>query len=190
VTPLCIESAQVLSFRLKVPILELERLPRIAPLAALGLTLTEEDGELWVGTAEGESGLRFRPIGAEAMLAEVVLQNDSGGAFFAQVLGSLMLRFAGDLHLRLVWSLPERNAQEGHEEVRISRGLTDYPGLRLPPAEVGTVAQAGPEGPSRNAVRGGGEELAAGPSPEEEEILELLERARAAWQQYQRLKKG
>lgn len=186
-----IESAEVVSFRLKVPRLELERLPHGELGQELGLQLTSEDGELMVSAQDGESFLRFRPIGAEAMLSEVFLARDANGDFFLRVLGPLMVRFAGDLVARVIWNIPERNSQGDHAEVKITRGMTDYPGIgHVPLTEAEARAGAGhsPQ-PLRNELRAGGEELGeVEPSPEEREVKELLARARSQYEEYLRLK--
>ncbi|MBI3183670.1 MAG: hypothetical protein HYZ28_16150 [Myxococcales bacterium] len=177
-----IETAEVLSFRLKVPPQELERLP--AELGAeLGLCLEPDDGELLLCREEADSYLRFRPIGAEAMLTEIFLCNDERGVFFHRVLGALMVRHGGDLRIRLSWNTPERNSHGDYAEVRISRGATTYPGLAdgLP-----AVPPAG-EGGAQVAVQG--DESLEGAAPSlEKEVEEVLSRARAHWEEYLRLK--
>lgn len=187
-----IDTAEVVSYRLKVPRLELERLPHGELGQELGLQLSSEDGELLVTTQEGESFLRFRPIGAEAMLTEIFLARDPNGDFFLRVLGPLMVRFAGDLVARVIWNVPERNLNGDHAEVRITRGMTDYPGLgHVPLTESEARAEAGgaPPPPLRNELRAGGEELAdREPTPEEREVRELLARARSQYEEYLRLK--
>lgn len=196
-----IDSVEVVSFRLKAPRLELERLPLSELGQEIGVQLQQEDGELLIALAEGDSFLRFRPIGAEAMLTEIFIHQDLNGDFLLRVLGPLMIRFAGDLELRVIWNIPERNAQGDHAEVKITRGMTDYPGLgHVPTTEAEARAEAGSSeavsprpGPAqrrpRNELRGGGEELAPDvESPEEREVKELLEKARAQFQEYLRLR--
>src|SRR5690242_16079305 len=99
-----IEIAEVLSFRLKVPRRELEALPDTVA-GGLNLTVAVEKSELVVSAVDAESYLRFRAIGAEAMLTEIALSKDERGAFFQRVLGPLMVRFLGDLHLKLTWNV-------------------------------------------------------------------------------------
>jgi hypothetical protein len=185
-----IESAEVVSFRLKVPRLELERLQKSEVGQDLALTLTQEGVDLLLAPSEGESHLRFRPIGAEAILTDVFLLHDAQGGFLLRVLGPLMVRFAGDLELQVVWSVPERNSEGAFALVTITRGITDYPGLGSPPSTgASPTADAQAATALRNTLRAGGEELAEhGPTAEEREVLELLQRAREQYQEYLRLK--
>lgn len=188
-----IDSAEVVSFRLKVPRIELERLPHGAVGQELHVELTLEDGELVLAPHDGESFARFRPIGPEAVLTEVFVASDPGGDFFLRVLGPLVVRFAGDLEIRIVWNVPERNQNGDHALVKITRGMTDYPGLgHVPLTEAEAQASAGgpsrgagsPTGALRNTLRAGGEELAEADTPEEREVRELLEKARSQFEQY------
>lgn len=185
-----IDTAEVLSYRLKVPRLELERLPAGELGKELGLELSHEDGELLVTQGEGDNFLRFRPIGAEAMLTEVFIARDVNGDFFLRVLGPLMVRFAGDLVARVVWNVPERNANGDHAEVRVTRGMTDYPGIGHVPTTQAEAQASGSGGPPplRNELRAGGEDLAEIESPEEREVKALLEKARSHFDAYLRLK--
>ncbi len=183
-----IDSAEVISFRMKVPRLELERLPQGDAGKDLGLTLTSEDGELVLAASEGDSYLRFRPIGAEAMLTDIYLFRDTRGEFLIRVLGPLMIRFAGDLELRAVWSVAERNSDGDYAHVKITRGITDYPGLlKQPSTRTKAAAEASAGDAMRNTLRAGGEDL-GDRFPEEKEVRELLEKARAYYQEYLRLK--
>lgn len=171
-----IDNAEVLSFRLKVPPEELELLAE----QQLGLALEEEDGEFVIVQAEGDNYLRFRSIGSDAMLTEVFLCNDEGGVFFHRVLGSLMVRFRGDLHIRLVWNTPDRNRHGDFAEVRISHGqaieeteLSDArgassPDVSSPAAQIQTLA------------------LPSG----EDEVDTLLAKARKYWEEYQTMKRA
>ena len=187
-----VETAEILSFRLKVPLAELEGLPD-----QLGKELTlsvEADGpELVLTMDEADSYLRFRPIGPEAMLTEIFLCNDERALFFQRVLGALMVRYGGDLHVRLTWNTPERNSHGDFAEVKILRGSTTYPGLAnalaaLPPPLVGS--QGGGDQPQGiGAAQAGGEPDLDPPLTEhEKEISDLLERARVDWDAYQKLK--
>jgi hypothetical protein len=185
-----IETAEILSFRLKVPPAELERLPDMLG-RELNLAIEDDGGELLVSMDDGDSYLRFRPIGTEAMLTEVFLCNDDRGLFFQRVLGALMVRFGGDLHIRLTWNTPDRNSHGDFAEVRISRGSTTYPGLAnslsaLPPAHAGA---SGGGAEVEDAGEGGAGEEEAPLSAQEKEIQEILGRARTYWDQYQRSKK-
>jgi hypothetical protein len=178
-----IETAEVLSFRLKVPPSGLQRLAEgLKP--SLGVQLEPEESELVLSMGDGDSYLRFRPIGAEAILTEVCLSKDEEGVFFHRVLGTLMVEYGGDLHLRLTWNTPERNLQGDHAEVRIIRGATSYPGLRAT-AEVTAGGGAGGDGVS---VESSGSDRERPPSQLEKEVNEILDRARKHWEEYQRLK--
>ncbi len=202
-----IETAEILAFRLKVPPEALKRLrDQLSPELPLAiehdgteiiLSMEEADSylrfrsigdqamltEIFLSMEEADSYLRFRSIGDQAMLTEIFLCNDEQGAFFQRVLGELMVRHAGDLQARLTWNTPERNSHGDYAEVRISRGSTTYPGLAnglgaIPPA-------SGAEG----VVMGGGDDgELEGLSPLEKEIQDLLLKARAHWEEYQRLK--
>jgi hypothetical protein len=207
-----IETAEILAFRLKVSPADLEKLPQELG-AELHLSVEEDAGELIVSMAEAESYLRFRPIGREAMLTEIFLCNDDRGMFFQRVLGALMVRHRGDLHIRLTWNQSDRNSHGEFAEVRINRGATTYPGLSAP-----LNALPAPRARSRAAKSGGSapgeamEGAAPGDVPEptephdpasdatqtptptpghtalEREVQEILARARRHWDEYQRLK--
>lgn len=181
-----IETAEVLSFRLKVPPGVLSRLPQELK-DELALAVEQEEGEVVVSAQESDSYIRFRPIGSEAILTEVFLARDERGLFFQRVLGALMVRHGGDLHIRLTWNTPERNSHGDFAEVRITRGATTYPGLS-------SVLPALPSPMAAEARQGQGIATAEDEaeleslSPQEREIQELLARARAHWAEYQRLK--
>ena len=185
-----IDSAEIVSFRLKVPRLELERLPGGALGEEHGLQLVHEDGEVMISSSETDSFLRFRPIGAEAMLTEIFLSRDPRGDFLLRVLGPLMVRFAGDLVARVIWNVPERNVNGDCAEVKITRGMTDYPGLaQVPVTESGASAGAGAGTALRNTLRAGGEqEVGDLVSSEEREVQELLAKAKSQYEEYLRLK--
>lgn len=179
-----IEIAEILSFKLKVPRADLEALP--GNTAGLKLALAIEDNDLLLSALDNDSSLRFRSIGTEVILTEIALQHDERGQFFQKVLGPLMVRFGGDLHARLSWNDMERNSHGDYAEVRISRGQTTYPGLSAAPL---LSADA-----SGGAVETTPSSEGEPPSPEpltkdEQEIFRLLEKARAHWAEYQRLKK-
>ncbi len=192
-----IETAEILSFRLKIVPAALERLPSELG-QELNLTVEPDGAELVLSMEDSDSYLRFRPIGTEAMLTEIFLCNDDRGLFFQRVLGALMVRYGGDLHIRLTWNTPERNSHGDFAEVRINRGSTTYPGLAntltsLPPPLTGGAQRPG------SAMAAGGQDGEAGPtapeeaaalppSPQEKEVLELLAKAKAHWAEYQRLK--
>ena len=178
-----IETAEILSFRLKVPAHELRRLP--AALAGeVSLSVEEDGAETVVSVADSDSYLRFRPIGAEAILTEVFLCNDLGGVFFERVLAGMMVRFQGDLHARLTWSHPDRNRHGEYAEVRIEKGRAAGQGAPSPAASASLGAQ---EDAASDEAEEEVEEAEA-PTPLEAEVRESLARARAHWAEYQRLK--
>lgn len=178
-----IDNADILSFKLKLPRTELEALPQAAAAAGIRLAIAAEDSDLVLSVVEGDSSLRFRNIGTDVVLTEIQIQNDTRGVFFQRVLGPLMVRFAGDLHCRLVWNTAERNSHGNHAEVKIARGSTTYPGLTSSPfasPAMGTegVAGAAPENEAEDAP----------PTPEELEVKSLLDKAQKHWAEYQKLK--
>jgi hypothetical protein len=188
-----IEIGEVVSFRLRVPEGALERLVS-ALKSELSLEVARQGEELMVSQADGDSFLRFRPVDANMVLTEVALCNDERGLFFQRVLGALMVEHRGDLHVRLVWNVAERNTQGEFAEVSIRRGATSYPGLQ-PAARAlrNTLVAASPQGASSHPW---GEEPNSPPpefqelSTEEHEIEQLLARGKAEWEEYQRLKGG
>lgn len=181
-----IEIAEVLSFRLKVPRAELERL--LEELAEeLPLTLEAEGAEVVLGPETGDSHLRFRAIGQEAVLTEVAICNDERGLFFQRALGTLLVRGAGDLHARVTWNIAEWNTHGDFAEVKVTRGASTWPGLGR------AMNQAIPTAEATAALGGGQAQAAAGEeeaglTPELQEVAELLARARRHWDEYQRLK--
>ncbi len=197
-----IEIAEVVSFRLKLPLTEVERLPAVLA-RELQLTLERERGELLVSTREGDSSLRFRPVGHDAVLTEIAICNDENGQFFQRVLGPLMVRFEGDCELRLVWNAAERNTHGDFGAVTIRRGQTNHPGLSRPAQALRNALVQHSVGPGAQAAAGsGGGEDGRSPGPsaevpppptpeqlkEEAEIERLLIQGRELFAQYQRLK--
>lgn len=185
-----IEVVEVLSFRLRVPRRALERLP--GELASeLGVRLVpSEDGTLLLGDEEGDSFLRFRLTGDAAELSEIAISHDEGGTFFQAVLGALMVRYAGDLRVRLVFDPSTEGSGEPWAEVHIEKGRTSYPGLATQSAAANlshAATQSGAMSPPEDEP--GEEEADEPPSPEDEELSRLLARAEAAWKEYQRLKR-
>ncbi|MCI0572548.1 MAG: hypothetical protein L0Y66_17480 [Myxococcaceae bacterium] len=184
-----IEVAELVSFRLKVPKEALQRLPE--ELAGeVPLSLTVEDGELVLSDTDADSFLRFRPIGAEAVLTDAAVLNDARGRFFRSAFCALLVRFGGDLRARLVWSDEARNNSEAWTDVRVDRGATRFPGLASAVSANRLAAAA-----SADAVfghEGAGDapppHEASAASPESDEVAELLARAAKAWEEYQRLK--
>ncbi|MBN1204881.1 MAG: hypothetical protein JXB05_08150 [Myxococcaceae bacterium] len=182
-----IEAVEVLSYRLELPRLALERLP-----AELGSGLRvrverDDDGSLLVEHEGQDSFLRFQLEGDAAELVEISIAHDAQGLFFQKVLGALMVRFHGDLRARLVFDPRERPA-EPWAEVSIEQGRTSWPGLATQGAAV-RLAHAAAEGGSVGASGEGGEPPEEPLTAEEEELSRLLTRADAAWQEYQRLKR-
>jgi hypothetical protein len=182
-----IEVVEVLSFRLRVPRRALERMPGELETELDLRLVSSEDGSLLLGLDTEESYLRFRPTGDDAELIEIAIANDEGGAFFQAVLGALMVRFAGDLRVRLVFDPTFSEASDPWAEVHIEQGRTTYPGLATQ-AAAANLSQAATEGGSV-----GPEEAEASDdaplSPEEEELSRLLRKAQDSWQEYQRLKR-
>ncbi len=177
-----IESAQVLSFRLKVPAAELPRLPAmLAP--DLSLSVEEDGGDAVVSVADSDSYLRFRPIGPESVLTEIFICNDVGGLFFKRVLAALMVRFGGDLHARLLWSGTAAREHGELDEVHIDRGKATEPALAGAAAVLAAEDEAAVEA----------EAVAEADEPEPHSALDVevqrsLTQARAHWAEYQRLK--
>ncbi len=187
-----IEIAEVITFRLKLPRAELTDLPgRLGP--ELALKMEAEGQRVTLSMEGGVSYLRFRVAGADAVLSEITVANDERGLFFHRVLGPLMVRHAGDLHVRLRWNTAERNSHGNHAEVRISRGFTTYPGLGpppLPPRASMSSAQdtASGDGGEATAESAAEDEEVEDPAPEAQEIRKLVARAKQEWEEYQRLK--
>ncbi|MDY7228410.1 hypothetical protein [Hyalangium rubrum] len=182
-----IEAVEVLSFRLELPRLALERLPVELSSALPVQVAREDDGSLTLEQEGQESFLRFQLEGDAAELVEIFISQDAKGAFFHKVLGALMVRYHGDLRARLVFDPRENEADEPWAEVSIERGRTTWPGLATQSAAV-RLAHAAAEGGSVGASGEGGpveEPL----TQEEEELSRILARADEAWQEYQRLKR-
>lgn len=183
-----IETVEVLSYRLQLPKLALERLP--AELgAALAVRLEkDEDGTLVLEQPGQDSFLRFHLEGDAAELVEICVSQDPQGAFFQKVLGALMVRFQGDLRARVVFDPRESTSEDPWVEVSIERGRTNWPGLATQSAAV-RLAHAAAEGGSVGASGEGGEPPEEPLTAEEEELSRLLARAETEWQEYQRLKR-
>jgi hypothetical protein len=168
-----IETAEILSHRLMVPLTALGDLPD--QVQALPLVV-HTDGERFVRVSLGECRLAFVPEGQQARLTEVVLKDDERGLFFHKVLGPLVVRHGGDLHLRLTWNIPERNTHGAFAEVTILQGATTYPGLS--PAS---------DAPARPSVTPESDEQLQAARAEEDEVERLLEEGRRHFQEYLRL---
>lgn len=184
-----IETVEVLSFRLELPKLALERLgPEVGSTVPVRVA-RDEDGTILVEQEGHDSYLRFHVEGDAAELVEISISQDAHGAFFQKVLGALMVRFHGDLRARLVFDPRENPSEEPWVEVSVERGRTTWPGLATQSAAV-RLAHAASEGGSVGTSSEGGAPAAEEPlTPEEEELSRLLARAEAAWQEYQRLKR-
>jgi hypothetical protein len=185
--------AEVISYRLRLSPRALERL--VGELRnELPLMLEADERGLRISPEEGESFLRFRIRGEEAVLTEVCLANDEQGLFFQRVLGPLMVRYQGDLQARLVWSAAERNTQGAYAHVSIRQGSTTYPGLSRAASALRNTLVAASAGPGEAGSPFGAEAENAPPeepSVDEEllaEVQRLLERGKADWEEYQRLK--
>ena len=195
-----IEVVEVVSFRLEVPRLVLERLVNdLKP--ELPVRLERQNGR-WVLSHVGQkSYLRFEPGVDSVELTDVVIHNDPAGVFFHAVLGSLMIRFHGDLEARVIFDPTDENVSESWTEVVIRRGNTSYPDLstRAAAARLAPAAQHG--GALTGSLDGRSdegsgppvpEETAADPEPpltaEEEELSRILNQAESSWSEYQRLK--
>ena len=172
-----IEAVEVLSFRLELPKLALDRLPSELGPALPVRVEKEEDGTLWVEHEGQESFLRFHLEGDGAELVEISISQDTQGHFFQKVLGALMVRFHGDLRARLVFDPRENRAEEPWAEVSIEAGRTTlagpgHAGRRGPPGarrrrgwQRGRLGRGQRRGRCRGAAdgRGGGAVAAARP---------------------------
>lgn len=187
-----IEIAEVVSFRLKLPQAELERLCSERE-GEVPLSLARDRAELVLEATRGDSSLRFRKSDQDAVLTEIAICNDEGGLFFQRVLGPLLVRFQGDCELRLVWNVAERNTHGDFAAVTVRQGQTNYPGLSTPAQALRSALAAGHSG------HPGAQQAAADPHlrpPDpvdlklEREIDDLLARGRELFAEYQRLKAG
>jgi len=181
-----IEIAEVDSFRLTLTREALEE--TVAGLSSeLSLSLEPAGAEMVLTRAGGECTLRFAPLGKELALVEIRIRGDEGGAFFTRVLARLLAEHEGDLEARLVWNAVERNTHGTHARVRFRRGRPVPPGAPGPGNALHAAALAGGDAelsPSREGAAEPPGQLAA----DEDEVRRLLERARAQWAEYQRLK--
>jgi hypothetical protein len=182
-----IEAVEVLSYRLELPRLALERLPAELGSSPRIRIERDDDGSILIEHDGQDSFLRFQLDGDAAELVEISIGQDPQGAFFQKVLGALMVRFHGDLRVRLVFD-PQERGNEPWAEVSIERGRTSWPGLATQSAAV-RLAHAAAEGGSVGASGEGGEPAEEPLTAEEEELSRLLTRADTAWQEYQRLKR-
>jgi len=153
--------------RLVLPAAEFVRLP-----AAMGVTVVREGAEVRLTTEQPRCSLLFSIQGDTATLTEVTVKDDVRGAFFQQVLGALLVEYQGDLDAEVEWNQPKGQKSR----VWVEGGETDYPLLaslsaaRADPLAEGVLEEKKPRDDSR--------------------VEAHLESARAAWQEYQRLKSG
>jgi len=188
-----IQFAEVLSFRLHVPIQALERLTHDLR-NELPLTVVEDTNGIKLSHEDAESFLRFRPRAEDAVLVEVVLSNDEQGLFFQRVVQTLLAQYQGDLQAKLVWDTKEKNTQGTHALVNVRRGVMQSSGsARATTALRNTLVAAGDGGEGEGDPfdnRAGQESL---PSADEDllsEVEKLLARGKAHWDEYQKLKGG
>ncbi len=161
-----LESLEVSRVRLQVPLEDFDALP-----ARLDVTLTREGDEILLSNEQPGCALRFEVKGENAELAEVRIKHDDKGRFFQQVLGVLLIEYQGDLE-----ALAEWNAPKGlRTPVKVVRGETSYPLLA-------SLRAARPRAP---LPEGGDEDTV---TTLEERVDRHLTHARAAWEEYLRLK--
>ncbi len=188
-----IEIAEVVSFRLKLPLAELERLCSERG-GEVPLSLAKERSELVLEANRGDSSLRFRKSGQDVVLTEIAICNDEGGLFFQRVLGPLLVRFHGDCELRLVWNVAERNTHGDFAAVTVRGGQTNYPGLSTPAQALRSALTSGHAGGHPGAQQAAADPQVHPPDPVdlklEREIDDLLAKGRELFAEYQRLKAG
>jgi hypothetical protein len=161
-----LESLDVSRVRLQIPMEDFDALP-----ARLDVTLTREGDELLLSNEQPGCALRFEVKGEHAELAEVRIRHDEKGRFFQQVLGVLLIEYQGDLD-----ALAEWNAPKGlRAPVKVQRGETHYPLLA-------SLRAARPRPPLADH----GEDDTV--TTLEDRVERHLTHARAAWEEYQRLK--
>jgi hypothetical protein len=153
--------------RLVLPAAEFVRLP-----AAMGVTVVREGDEVRLTTEQPRCALLFHIDGDAATLTEATVKDDIRGAFFQQVLGALLIEYRGDLDGEIEWNQPKGQKSR----VWVEAGETDYPLLASLSA-----ARTGP------LLEGAAEDK---PPRDDRRVEAHLESARAAWQEYQRLKSG
>jgi hypothetical protein len=181
-----IEIAEVVSFRLALPRRALERL--VEELSSeMELSLEPDGADLVLQQVGGDSSLRFTPAGAGLALTEILVCNDEAGRFFSRVLARLMTDHQGDLEVKVVWNVPERNTEGAHATVHLVGGKMKGTSpashaLRNTLVAGAPVAGLQPGGQGSPAA-------VAGPKDtDDEEVARLLEKGRTAWAEYQRLK--
>ncbi len=153
--------------RLVLPAAEFVRLP-----AAMGVTVVREGDEVRLTTEQPRCALLFHIEGDAATLTEATVKDDVRGAFFQQVLGALLIEYRGDLDGEVEWNQPKGQKSR----VWVEAGETDYPLLAsLSAARSGPLLESAPDDK---------------PPRDDRRVEAHLELARAAWQEYQRLKSG
>lgn len=181
-----IEIAEVVSFRLALAQQALERL--VEELSGeMKLSLDPDGTDLVLQHVEGDSSLRFARAGDELALTEILVCNDEAGRFFSRVLGRLMTDHRGDLEIKVVWNVPERNTEGSHATVELISGKTK------PVSAARALRNTLVAGAQVAELQPAGQTAAGTPGPtakdrEEEEVARLLEKGRIAWAEYQRLK--
>ena len=152
--------------RLSLPTADFVRLP-----AQMGVTVVREGDEIRLTTDQPRCALLFKVDGETATLTEATVKDDVRGAFFQQVLGALLIEYHGDLDGEVEWNQPKGQKNR----VWVEGGETDYPLLAsLSAARPGPLLETQEDKPPRDDRR----------------VEAHLESARAAWQEYQRLKSG
>jgi hypothetical protein len=167
-----IEQLEVAKVRLQIPTEDFDAIP-----ARLDVTLTREGDEILLSNEQPGCALRFEVKGEHAELCDVRIRNDQQGRFFQQVLGVLLIEYQGDLDALIEWNAPKGV----RAPVKVLRGETNYPLLA-----------------SLRAARARGKQEARPPLVElgdedtltnlEDRVEKHLTSARAAWEEYQRLK--
>lgn len=152
--------------RLSLPAVDFVRLP-----AQMGVTVVREGDEVRVTTEQPRCALLFHIEGETATLTEATVKDDIRGAFFQQVLGALLIEYRGDLDGEVEWNQPKGQKSR----VWVEAGESDNPLLA-----------------SLAAARGPGliETPDDKPPRDDRRVEAHLDAARAAWQEYQRLKSG
>ncbi len=165
--PTRLEQLEVARVRLQIPMEDFDAIP-----ARLDVTLTREANELLLFSEQPGCALRFEVKGDHAELAEVRVRHDPQGRFFQQVLGVLLVEYQGDLDALVEWSSP----RGVRTPVKVVRGETQYPllaSIRAAKARP-PLAEHGAEDDTVSSL--------------EERVDQHLANARAAWEEYQRMK--
>lgn len=162
-----IEHLEVAKVRLQIPIEDFDAIP-----ARLDVTLTREGDEILLSNEQPGCALRFEVKGDHAELCDVRVKGDQQGRFFQQVLGVLLIEYQGDLDALIEWNAPKGV----RAPVKVVKGETQYPllaSLRAARNARPPLAELGDEDTLTNL---------------EDRVEKHLTSARAAWEEYQRLK--